>query len=126
MAKFFGKVGYVIPTETAPGVWVEKAHERSYRGDIVRNNYRWDNAETLNDNFTISNTISIVADTFAFDNLPAIKYVEWMGHPWKVTSVEIQRPRLNLTIGGVYNGPRPRNSESCEAPQDFGGCAGML
>lgn len=33
-----------------------------------------------------------------------MKYVVWMGASWKITSIEVQRPRLLLTIGGVYNG----------------------
>ena len=33
-----------------------------------------------------------------------MKYVEWMGTRWKVTNVVVQRPRLILTVGEVYNG----------------------
>lgn len=105
MTKFCGKVGYLSTMETSPGVWTEQIEERTYMGDVTRTTYRWDSGEHLNDNFNISNTISIVADTYAYQNLPAIKYVEWMGARWKVTNVEIQRPRLILTVGGVYNGP---------------------
>lgn len=105
MAKFFGKVGYGEDTvETRPGVWEVKPVERSYYGDVLQNSRRWENGEHLNDNLNINNKISIVADPFAYQNFHAIRYVEWMGAKWEVTNVEVQYPRLILTIGGVYNG----------------------
>ena len=32
-----------------------------------------------------------------------MRYVEFMGAKWKISSVEVQYPRLILTVGGVYN-----------------------
>lgn len=107
MAKFYGSIGYAETVETEPDVWVEKITEYTYRGDIQRNTRRWENGEHLNDNLNINNMISIVADAFAYDHFFAMRYVTWMGARWKITNVEIQRPRLILTIGGVYNGPTP-------------------
>lgn len=102
--RFYGVVGYVETVETSPGVWTESSTERSYSGDVLRNTRRWQPGENLNDNISINNLISIVADPFAYQNLGKIKYVEWMGVSWKVINIDIQRPRLILTIGGVYNG----------------------
>lgn len=105
MAKFYGSIGYVTTDETAPGVWGEVVNERSYYGDITKNTKRYQTTENLNDDITISNIISIVADPYAYDHFFAMKYVKWMGTAWKITNVEVQRPRLLLTIGGVYNEP---------------------
>ena len=105
MAKFYGSIGYVTTGETVPGVWGEVVTERSYYGDITKNTKRYQSTENLNDDITISNIISIVADPYAYDHFFAMKYVRWMGTAWKVTNVEVQRPRLILTIGGVYNEP---------------------
>lgn len=105
MAKFHGVVGYIETEEISPGVWEEVVHEHRYRGDVTRNTRRWETGESINDNLLINNTISIVADDYAYMHLFAVRYVEWMGSKWKVTNVEVQRPRLILTIGGLYNGP---------------------
>lgn len=102
MAKYFGKIGYLETVETSPDVWEEVLTERIYYGDVVRNTKRWENGVGLNDNLTIANTISIVSDAYAERHFFAIKYAEWMGSKWEVTSVEPQRPRLILTLGGVY------------------------
>lgn len=111
MAKFYGKVGYVDTKEISDGVWGEVViDERDYYGDVIRNNKRWETGENLNDNIVINNSISILADPFAYENFFAIRYVKWMGSLWKVTNVEPQRPRLLLTLGGVYNGPTKRSS----------------
>jgi hypothetical protein len=107
MAKFSGKVGYVDgSTETAPGVWVENVTERLYMGDVIRETKQWKETERLNDNLSLSNRISIVADDFAISHLYAMKYVIWSGVYWTVSNIEVQRPRLILSIGGVYNGPK--------------------
>lgn len=104
MARFFGAIGYNTTTETRPGVWEESIVEHNYYGDILRNTRRLEKADGVNDNINVNNIISIVADPFAFENFFAISYIKWMGTLWKVTNVEVQRPRLILTIGGVYNG----------------------
>ena len=103
MAKFYGQIGYAETKETAPGVWREVITERTYTGDVLRNTRRWENSENLNDNLNVNNLISIVADAFAYQNFFAIRYIVWAGSKWKITNVEVQRPRLILTIGGVYN-----------------------
>lgn len=104
MAKFYGAIGYSVTEETKPGVWKENIIERMYYGDLVRNTRRLQSADKLNDNIDVANEISIVADPFANDNFHSMKYVEFMGAKWKITSVEVQYPRLILTVGGVYNG----------------------
>ena len=104
MGKWFGKIGYAVTEETTPGVWVEQITEHTYYGDIIRNTRRLQTSDKLNDDINVSNEISIVADPFARDNFHAMRYIEFMGTRWKVSSVEVQYPRLILSLGGVYNG----------------------
>jgi hypothetical protein len=104
MGKFYGAIGYAETIETAPGVWTESITERNYSGDVIRISRRWQTGENLNDDLTVNNEISIVADPFAYENFHSMRYIKWMGASWKVTNVDVQRPRLILTIGGVYNG----------------------
>lgn len=103
MAKFYGKVGFLRIEETAPDVHGEILTERLYKGDVIRNQKRYQSSEGLNDDVVLSSNISIVADSYANENVFAIKYVMYKGVPWKVTNVEIQRPRIILTLGGKYN-----------------------
>ena len=104
MAKFYGKIGYAEMIETSPGVWQEQITERDYFGDLNRNTRTAQSSNQLNDNINISNEISILADPFANQNFHLMRYVEYMGTKWKITNVEVQYPRLILTVGGVYNG----------------------
>lgn len=111
MAKFYGKVGYATTVETAPGVWTEQIIERSYYGDATRSSRRLENGIGLNDDVIVNDTISIVADAYAYENFFAIRYVNWMGANWKVSTVEPQRPRLILSLGGLYNGDTPGTAQ---------------
>ena len=104
MSKFYGPIGYITQTEISPGVWDEVVVEKSYRGDILQDTRRWQVSEHKNDNLTISNRLSIIADPFLYENSSTIRYVSWLGVRWKVNNIEIQRPRLILTLGEVYNG----------------------
>lgn len=104
MAKFHGKIGYVESVESAPSVWTDQITEREYYGDVIRESKQWTNPGQVNANLTIRNRISILADDFANGNFSAMKYVIWAGVYWMISDVEVQRPRLILSIGGVYHG----------------------
>ena len=104
MAKFYGSIGFAETVETKPGVHEEQIVVRNYYGDLIRNTRRLQSADQLNDNIDIANEISIVADPYANDHFYAMRYVEFQGAKWKVTSVNVQPPRLVLTVGGVFNG----------------------
>jgi len=105
MAKFYGAVGYVEEVETATDVHENKPIERMYKGDLLKVNRRLENGVDINDDVTISNQISIVADPYANNHMHTMRYVKWRGIPWKVVNVDAsQAPRLILTLGGVYNG----------------------
>lgn len=104
MAKFYGMIGFADQVEEAPGVWVDKITVRPYYGDLIRNTRKLQSRDQLNDNIDIANDISIIADPYAVENFHKMRYVEFMGTKWKITSVEVQYPRLILTVGGVWNG----------------------
>lgn len=105
--KFSGKVGYTTgKVETAPGVWNDNVVEFSYFGDVVTNTRQMQDGTKVNDDLTVSNSISIVADPYATENFLAMRYIDWMGVLWYVSDVTVQYPRLVLRLGGVYNGPK--------------------
>ena len=102
--KWHGVIGYGETTETEPGIWTERITERVYSGEILRNTRMLQTSGQVNDNINISNSISIISDPYANKNFHSIKYVEFMGTKWKVANIDVQYPRLILSIGGVYNG----------------------
>ena len=104
MARWYGKIGYAQTVEEELGVWVNKITERPYYGDITRNSLNIQSSGSVNDNINIANVISIVADPFAMDNFQDMRYIQIGNALWKVTNVEINRPRLIITVGGAYNG----------------------
>ena len=105
MAKWYGVIGYGVTVQKTPGVFKDDIEERNYAGDLIRNTSRWSTqTDSTNDELIISNQISIVADPFAYQNFHSIKFATFMGTKWKVTNIEVQYPRLILTLGGVYNG----------------------
>lgn len=116
MSRFYGPIGFVSTVEEpeGSGIWIEVPIEHNYRGEVSKNNKRWDNGAYLNKNLNISNTISIVADPYISNHLNSIRYIKWLGGYWEISSVDVASPRLILSIGGVYNGPTVKSSESPE------------
>lgn len=102
MAKFHGRIGFAVQTETSPGIWTEQITEREYGGDLLRFNRKAQSSGGVNDNLMITNEVNIIADAYLNENLYAIRYVTFMGAKWKVDSVSGEYPRLNLTLGGLY------------------------
>ena len=105
--RFSGVVGFAASVEQAPGVWEDVLEERKYYGDVLRNTRRLEEGQGVNDDLTVNNSISIVADPYASEHIFAMRYISWAGTLWKVTDVEVQSPRLILRLGGVYHGPVP-------------------
>jgi hypothetical protein len=104
--RFYGKVGYgeTVESPAGSGVYKDVITEVSYYGDIVRNSRQILSDQKVNDNLTVTNSISVVADAYANEHIFAIRYAEWQGALWIVTDVEVQGPRLLLRLGGVYLG----------------------
>lgn len=108
--RFHGAVGYATSAETSPGVWTDVITEVMYYGDVVRNSRRLDPPPTVppqeNSDISLENSFSIMADEAAYANYTKMRYVVWQGDYWRVSNVEVRRPRLILTVGGIWNGRR--------------------
>jgi len=107
--RFFGVVGYGESQETLPGsgVWVDVITEVDYTGDVLRDTMKTESGDNVNNDLSVNNSISIVADENLNKHFYSIKYVVWQGVKWTVDSIEVKPPRLLFTLGGVYNGPTP-------------------
>ena len=104
MAKWSGVIGYVETVETTPGVWEPKITEHHYFGDVIRNMKRSQSADKVNDNISLSNSISIIANPYASQHFYAMRYISFQGAKWKITDVDAsQPPRLIISMGGLYN-----------------------
>lgn len=100
--KFSGHVGIAVERETTPGVFEETIEPRNCRGDLIRLTRRM-NTSPVVPGLSMGNTFSFIADPFTLDNFLNIRYVEWRGIKWAATSVELQPPRILVTVGGPYN-----------------------
>ena len=109
--KWHGIIGFVETVETSRGVWEEVKTERSYYGDVLKLNKRYDNGNTAIDNITISNQISIISDPYASLNFINMKYIEFQNNKWEISDILVQYPRLTLTLGGLYNEDEPEEEE---------------
>ena len=104
MAKFRGYIGFAETVEKEPGVYVEQIVRKRYSGDVHMNRRRLESSGGINDNINITNEISIIADPYATHHFHTMRYVEYWGAKWKVSNVDAtKRPRLVLTLGGLYN-----------------------
>lgn len=106
MARFYGAIGFIETVDDGTGIWEEKTTVRYYYGDLNNNVRRWEaqNEYSANDDLSLNNNISILADAFAYSNLSAMKWVEFLGQRWKITSVELSFPRITIYFGGRWNG----------------------
>ena len=101
--KWIGKVGFA-QTVNDDGIWSDSIVVKKYTGELLKKRYDFQGSGEVNDNITINHQLSVLADKFMSDNFQCIKYVEVMNAKWKVKSVEVQYPRLILSLGGVWNG----------------------
>lgn len=103
MAKYSGKIGYTHEEETSPGVWSAIETIREVRGDILRTASTFQGGEVVNKDRTLQNRISVIADAYLMMNFFEISWVEYAGTRWEVTLIDVVRPRIILTLGGIWH-----------------------
>lgn len=104
MAKYAGNMGFVVETEVSPGVWSATEIIRKVRGDIIGAGHSYDGGNRINDNITLQHRISVVGDSYLLDHFHELRWVEVRGIKWEVSGVSFSRPRLVITLGGIFNG----------------------
>lgn len=104
MARFSGVVGYESDPIIVDGIATTEYTEHVMRGDVLNYTQQIDPSQTAYDDLSLSNKISVVGDKWAFSNCARIRYVVFENQKWKVTSITVARPRIILTLGGIWNG----------------------
>ena len=59
----------------------------------------------------MSGRLNIIMDQFAMTNFAHIRYATYGGAAWSVTSVRPAYPKLQLTLGEIWNGRKPDPSK---------------
>lgn len=101
--KWYGDIAFANMVETEPDVWEDQPVVKQYFGDLTRSYKSAQQGNTINQNITLGNDLSVLADPFLRQNFFKIEYVTYMGSKWKVSSVTEQWPRLTLSFGDLYN-----------------------
>lgn len=106
MSKYYGEIGFATTAEDPidSGIWKETIVKKNYSCDVLNSTKRIEIGDNVNPDLNVSNRISIVANQYAMQNFHSIRYAEYLGAKWRVSSVEVQAPRLILSLGGLYNG----------------------
>lgn len=104
MTKYAGMIGYESRVETSPGVWSPVITEVKMTGDVLKLSKSSSSNEQVNEDIILQNRLSVIAGPYAYENFMNIRYATWLGTRWRVTGVEIERPRLIISLGGPYFG----------------------
>ena len=107
--KFYDAIGYAESVERplGSGIYEDVITERKLYGEVLRNTRAQREGDKVNNDLSIGNRFSLIADTYADENFESIRYIKWKGRRFLVTDIEFAPPRLLITPGGVYNGPTP-------------------
>jgi len=112
MSKWFGKIGYALQEEIEPGIFSDNSIEKEYYGDLTNPRWRRQSGSKVNDDINLTNVLSIVADPFAYEHVSDMAYVVIDGAKWKIETADVSnRPRIELTVGGVWNENSSGSSE---------------
>ena len=104
MARFSGPIGINRGTvETAPGIIKRNIVEVEVTGEVRQLKFRWPEAG-MRDGLKAQHVLSVVTPEDSEIDLTEAVYIGWQGRKWSVTSIQYKRPRVELTLGGLYNG----------------------
>ena len=90
--RFKATLSYGESVEKSPGVWVDEIVEYSYYGDVIRNTRALDTQNSVNGDVSVGNSISVVADEYAFANFAKFSGKTGLGRD----EYEILRARRKL------------------------------
>lgn len=104
MSKYGGKIGIKRgDDETIPGVVLPVIEEVEVQGEIRAQKLTWPEAG-MRDGLQARQVLSIVTPEDNVIDFTEAAYIWWMGRQWDVISIEYKRPRVELGLGGLYNG----------------------
>jgi hypothetical protein len=104
MAKTSLTLGFAVQSETAPDVFTANIYEKTnYPADVLQDQKQWKPGESTNDTLDIMNKFSVLLDDYLMVNLAQLRYVVYGGVKWQVRTLNPKRPRLDISVGGVYN-----------------------
>ena len=97
--------GETVKTQAwAASVYSEIVTERDCYGDLTRNMRRNQSGDKVNDDISLANTLSVIADPYVQEHFCNLRYVTLYGGKWKVTDASVEYPRIVLTLGGLWHG----------------------
>jgi hypothetical protein len=103
MSKFWGPIGINRGfQETGPGIIDNVIEEVYVKGEIRNVKASW-SQQTMNDTLQARHLLSVVTPEDSEIDFNEVVYIVWQGHKWAVTSIQYNRPRVELTLGGLYN-----------------------
>jgi len=104
MTKFWGKIGIKRRlVEGEPGIFTPVIDELVVSGKMRLEGARWQNHE-LGDSITAKHVLSIVTPENSTIDFAEAVYIWWKNQKWSITAIAYKRPRVELTLGGLYNG----------------------
>jgi len=104
MTRFWGNIGINRGTQTtAPGIIENVIEEMKVKGEIRNVKASW-SQQAMNDGIRMQHLLSVVTPEDSEIDFNEVVYIVWQGRKWAVTSIQYNRPRVELTMGGLYNG----------------------
>ena len=99
------KLGFSYTRDDGHGVWKQVNTEKVYKAEIT--SHKWylnREKDTPNVSYKTGESFSVLMDSFLQENLGYITYVVLNGVKWDISSIDVQRPRVHITPGGMYHG----------------------
>lgn len=91
------------PTEVEPGIFNYTYDEKiNIAGITIEQGFTNEDGNTINPNSIIDTRLSLLMSNNINNILSRIEYVEYLGTRYKAKSLRIVRPRVEVTLGGVW------------------------
>ena len=101
--RFWGKIGVSRgPQETDPGIFLVTIDEVEVSGEMRGIGARWQDMTAKDP--TARHVLSMITPEESELDINEVVYIWWKGRQWSVNSIEYKPPRVELRLGGIYNG----------------------
>jgi hypothetical protein len=104
MARYWGVIGINRgPVQTSPGILTPKIEEVQVSGEMRQERLNWPQAG-MREGLSARHVLSVITPEDSDIDFTEAVYISWQGRKWSVTSIQYKRPRVELSLGGIYSG----------------------
>lgn len=99
-------IGFFKEYEEDLGVIKRNITEFTYKSKVKKTFRTTDNQGVINPTPIFNLTFDLIYEDYILENIQSIAYVKYNNMYFNIQNISFKKPRMQISVGGIYNGER--------------------